>query len=155
MRFIDDFYMRVFPSIEYIEHVNDIETQKLRIDKIFHLVGGKDILVDEKKRKKDYGDILLEEWSNLERRKPGWLAKGKKTDYIMYIVVPAGVVHVLPFFILQSLWLRHYHEWKRQYGIKPAKNYAPSGEYLYTTTNIPVPTSILKKLISAELEIYV
>lgn len=62
-------YYKKFPHLEQIEIVSDIEQQKKGIDKILHLEGGKTIFIDEKKRRKDYGDILIEEYSDFDNKK--------------------------------------------------------------------------------------
>src|SRR3990167_11227785 len=80
----DNFYKRIFGnSLERIELVTDLKLQYKGIDKILHFTSGKTITIDEKKRLKDYGDILIEIWSNTEKRTLGWVFK-PYTDYIIY-----------------------------------------------------------------------
>ena len=87
----DEFYFRAFPSLARIELVEDLHLQKRGVDKILHLKNTKQILIDEKKRRKDYGDILLEEYSNWERKVVGWLGQDKHTDYIVYAL---SLIHI-------------------------------------------------------------
>jgi hypothetical protein len=133
----DEFYFRAFPSLARIELVEDLHLQKRGVDKILHLKNTKQILIDEKKRRKDYGDILLEEYSNWERKVVGWLGRDKHTDYIVYAFMDTKRVVLLPFLLLQRAWLANYHDWSRDYPRKFAKNKG------YTTSNIPIPNEVL------------
>ena len=100
-KMFDSLYKKAFPHLVEIEVVEDIELQKKGIDKILHLEGGKTLLIDEKKRRKDYGDILLEEYSNYDKKVVGWLGKHKHTDYIVYAIMPSNKAYLLPFTLLQ------------------------------------------------------
>ena len=143
---LDNFYKSIFPDLKEIEFVEDLELQKKGIDKILHFNNGKSVLIDEKKRRKDYGDILLEEYSNYEEKTWGWLGREKHTDYLIYYVVPANKIYIFPFLILQLTWLRNYNNWLEQYGRKFAINKN------YKTSNIPVPTEILLKELTITIE---
>jgi len=134
---IDSFYYNKFPHLKNIIIVEDLNLQKRGIDKILVLDSGKEIMVDEKKRRKDYGDILLEEYSNFEKKKKGWLARDKYTDYITYIITESNTIYLLPFLILQIVWIKNYTKWLNKYGRKFAPNIG------YKTSNIPIPTNIL------------
>lgn len=99
---------------------------------------------DEKKRRKDYGDILLELWKNKENRRPGWLFYSQ-CDYIVYAVLESDKIYLLPTLLLQMAWRNNSNEWLSQYQKKEALNYG------YTTVNIPIPADILLNAISAEM----
>lgn len=133
----DRLYHEAFPHLLKIEIVEDIEMQKQGIDKILHFEGGKRLFIDEKKRRKDYGDILLEEYSDFDRRKIGWLGRKKHTDYIVYAIIPRNKVYFFPFTLLQMTWIENYHFWLKAYGRKFSKNEG------YRTSNIPVPEEVL------------
>jgi hypothetical protein len=136
-QFIDLVYKRLFPHISDIQKVTDLKLQKQGIDKIFITDSGKRILVDEKIRRKWYGDILLEEYSDYDRKVVGWLGKEKYTDYIAYIVLPAKLLYLLPFLLLQKVWIKNYHCWLKEYGRKFAYNST------WKTSNIAIPINIL------------
>lgn len=136
-RRINRYYYKVFPELDKIGVVESIELQRKGIDKVLQMKSGKKILVDEKKRRKDYGDILLEEYSNWETRRPGWLGRGHYTDYIVYVIVETGKVYLLPFLILQKAWRDNYAGWKRNYRTIQARNQT------YTTTSLCIPIDIL------------
>ncbi len=143
----DNFYYKIFKNIKEIELVKNIEIQKQGADKIIKFINGKQLLIDEKKRRVDYGDILLEEWSNYEERKIGWVADtNKKTDYIVYAIMPSKKVYLLPYNLLQMVWVKNYKKWKTTYGVLFAKN--PN----YRTSNIPIPVNILLDSIRNEME---
>lgn len=146
----DNFYFKAFPNLERIEIANDIKDQKDGIDKFLILKNGKRICVDEKKRRKDYKDILIEEYSVVSKnggdKKVGWIGKHKKTDYIVYAIMPIKKVYLLPFLLLQKAWLINYNNWKDKYRVPPADNGT------YWTTNLAIPTKVLLDAIYTEME---
>jgi hypothetical protein len=146
-QFIDEIYYKAFPHLTGIEVVSDLELQKKGVDKILDL-SGKKVLVDEKRRRKDYGDILLEEYSNFERKTTGWLGRTKYTDYIAYILMDTKKVYLLPFLLLQKCWINNYKDWLAKYGRKFADN------KVYQTSNIPIPTSILLEEIKKQITLW-
>ena len=77
---IDAVYRKAFPNLTNIEVVTDLEQQKKGIDKLLIFDSGKVILIDEKRRRRDYGDILLEEYSDFDRKKrAGYHGKNTRT----------------------------------------------------------------------------
>lgn len=140
------FYFRVFPHLLRVEKVRGELLQKQGVDKILHFEGGKTILIDEKKRRKDYGDILLEEYSDYDKKKVGWLSKNRHTDYIVYAIMPNQKVYLLPFLILQLVWIKYYKDWKTKY------NRVFSLNRTYRTSNLPIPTNVLLQTIKEEMQ---
>ena len=140
----DRFYHRVFPGIKTIELVVDMAMQRKGIDKILHFKSGKSVTIDEKKRRKYYGDILLELWSVWEQNKRGWLYTCQ-CDYIVYAVMPAKTVYLLPVLLLKKTWLVNQQSWAEIYPIHDAKNVG------YVTKSIAIPTDVLLGAISAEM----
>ena len=101
--------------------------------------------MDEKIRYKFYGDILLEEYSNFEKRTPGWLiANNTLCDYISYIFKEEKIVYLLDYRELKKVWDRNYGHWLEKYGRIYGKTEDQFGNILYRTSNIPVPLSELK-----------
>lgn len=142
---LDKFYFKVFPNLEKIENVEDLGLQKKGIDKILHFKNEKKILIDEKKRRKDYGDILLEEYSDYDNKKVGWLGRTKHTDYIVYVIMESMTIYLLPFLLLQKAWISNYKNWSEKYERKFAQNNG------YRTSNIPVPAEELLTAIKNEM----
>ncbi|MDD5487101.1 MAG: hypothetical protein PHW65_06065 [Dehalococcoidales bacterium] len=141
----DSFYSRVFPGLESIHFADDMETQKKGIDKILYFKSGYFVTVDEKKRRKDYGDILLELWSVWEKRKRGWLYTCK-CDYIVYAVMPTKKVYLLPVLLLKKAWLKNRSAWVKEYEEIAAYNKG------YVTKSIAIPTKILLEEISCQMK---
>lgn len=115
------------------------------IDRHVCLTDGRTVRVDEKRREKDYGDILLEVWSVAEERVPGWIAKDLEIDYLAYAVIPAQRVYVFDFRTLRRVWRDHCRAWwalakaeRRGFSFKDASNRRSNGT-TYTTTSITVP----------------
>jgi hypothetical protein len=131
----DRFYYRVFPALEKIEVVDDLERQLQGIDKVLHFRNGKAVLIDEKKRRTDYGDIIIEIWSNTEKKKAGWVFK-PMTDYVVYAVMPSKKCYLLPSLLLK-IWVKRNWNNLSDYKKVVAKNTG------YTTTSYAVPTQKL------------
>lgn len=141
----DSLYYRIFPNISEIEFVEDLKRQKKGIDKVIRFHSGNEFTIDEKKRRKDYGDILLELWSVLERRVRGWLYTCQ-CDYIVYAVIPSKKAYLLPAILLKRAWFENKGRWLEKYDICDADNRT------YTTRNIAVPTEILLEAIYKEMQ---
>lgn len=148
----DSFYYRIFPGLKLIEFAKDIGIQRKGIDKILYFESGRQITIDEKKRREDYGDILLELWSVWEQKKRGWMFTAQ-CDYIVYAVMPSQKVYLLPVLLLRRAWLNNKEKWiekakdntNKQYKIISAQN--PG----YVTISIAIPTNELLAAISREM----
>jgi hypothetical protein len=105
-------YKKAFVDFEsMIDLRADGEHQRAGIDRMVVLSSGSYFYIDEKIRFKNYGDILLEYWSNQERKIPGWVCKPLRCHYIAYAIAPAGVCYLLPVIQLQAAWRKHGAEW--------------------------------------------
>lgn len=154
------FYKSCFPDTMAVEKVKDRKLQRQGIDTRLTLYNMKRIYFDEKIRKRNWSDILLEEysvWKNYPfvgrerikkcqpvtplqdswKMKPGWISGQKLTDYITYVIKPSLAVYFLPFLLLRKAWLTHYSEWVVRYGRVFASNEG------YVTTSVPVPVDVL------------
>ena len=69
--------------------------------------------IDEKIRVKAYGDILLEVWSDYDRKKPGWIKKDLECDYIAYAFKQTMLCYILPFQQLRKAFETHGEAWER------------------------------------------
>lgn len=134
-KLFDNFYYRIFPTLKSIEKVVDKELQLKGIDKILIFESGKKVLIDEKKRRKDYGDIAIEIYSNTEKKTPGWVYK-PLPDYFVYAIMPTKKVYLLPALLLK-LWVEDNFESLDFFPKVEAKN--PG----YITTSYAVPPDIL------------
>ena len=143
----DGFYCRIFPGLMRVEFVTDIPTQKKGIDKILHFKSGKQVTVDEKKRREDYGDIALElrhEYDSGMVGK-GWLYKCQ-CDYIVYAVMPSKKVYLLPALLLKKAWLTYRREWQQKYREINSPNKG------YRSVSLPIPTQVLLESVSREMK---
>lgn len=131
-------YTQAFPTLQAMVSVRDDGwAQRGGIDRVLTLASGKTLLVDEKIREKDYGDILLEYWSNERSKIPGWVAKDLACDYIAYAVLPTAKCYLLPFQQLRLAWRQNCKEWVYRYKRIVAENDG------YETISVGVPAGVL------------
>jgi len=141
-------YHKAFPTMQaMINHRQDGDHQRQGIDRSIILRNSKQITVDEKIRFKPYNDILLEVWSDKDRKVPGWVAKDLLCDYIAYAVAPLGVCYLLPVPQLREAWQRNGARWWRDY-FKPE---ADNGNWI--TQSVVVPAAELMAEIQASLTV--
>ena len=144
----EEIYRKSFPDfLAMADHRQDGEHQRAGIDRSVILSNSKQVLIDEKIRYKDYGDILLEYVSNDRFNSPGWVCKPLRADYIAYAIVPAGRCYLLPVIQLQIAWARHGDLWKHEFRNVPAHNNG------YTTHSVAVPPERLFPAIGGALRV--
>ena len=142
-------YRSAFPTYAnsgYIE--GEGWAQNGGVDRIITLTSGKTISVEEKVRETDYGDILLEYWSSVDKgnrqnRRKGWIAKDMACDYIAYLVKDTGTCYMLPFHALRLAWKNNRQIWARKYKRVQADN----GKYITVSVAVPI-----KVILSAIME---
>jgi hypothetical protein len=131
-----EIYRQAFPKMQAaVDHRQDGEHQRAGIDRSIILANAKQILIDEKVRWKDYGDIALEYLSDRDRNIPGWVCKPLRADYICYAIAPVGRAYLLPVPQLQQAWERHGTEWRAQF----RQCNAPNRGYVTVSCAVPVP----------------
>ena len=116
--------------------------QRGGVDRVLTLSSGRTYTVDEKVRLQDWPDILLEQWSDEERRVPGWVQKPLACDFICYAFAPSKVGFLMPVVPLQRAWRMHGRKWLQLYGTRRAQN--PG----YVSVSIPVPRAVLVQAIA-------
>jgi hypothetical protein len=125
--------------IGYSLFSNNSQAQMLGIDRAVSLSSGKTIYIDEKKRRKNYSDILIEYISNDGRNTPGWIEKDLMIDYLAYAFMPDKRVYLFDWLMLRRAW-KHYSElWKSKYYIAKANN------GYYKTISVAVPIEVVLK----------
>jgi hypothetical protein len=133
-----DLYRRAFPSMTSSVSVRqDGWAQRGGIDRVITLASGRVYTVDEKVRAHDWPDILLEQWSDEDRRVPGWVQKPLACDFIAYAFAPSRKCYLLPVVPLQRAWRLSGRRWLVEYGQRRAQNVG------YTSVNVPVPIETL------------
>jgi len=141
-------YRQAFPDlVACIDHRQDGEHQRAGIDRSVVLLNSKQVLVDEKVRFKNYGDIALEYLSKEIQRVPGWVCKPLRADYICYAIAPAGKAYLLPVLQLQQAWLANGEAWIKLFPTIRALNKG------YTTISCGVPVDVLFKEIGRALRV--
>lgn len=134
----EEVYRTAFPLFKSMECVKDPGwAQTGGIDRFVFLRDGTYLKIDEKVRRRDYGDIFLEFMSDEQRQKPGWVVKPMTCDFIAYAFEPTRRCYLLPYQLLRRAWEIHGESWKAEYGIKRAPNKS------YVTLGVPVPYKIL------------
>lgn len=132
-------YREAFPTLASAVSVRDDGwAQRGGIDRVLTLCGGRTITVDEKIRKKDWPDILLEYWSDRDRKKPGWVNKDLACDFIAYAFLPSQTCYLLPTLTLRRAWLLNGRDWIKQY--QPPVEAQNKG---YVTVSVAVPRDVL------------
>lgn len=141
----DDFYKKMFPNLKSIDFCEDLDTQFKGIDKIITFKNGGIVTIDEKKRRVDYGDILLELYSNYQTKRRGWLFTAQ-CDYIAYAIMPSKTVYLLPSLLLKTAWIKNKEEWLKKHKIINANNET------YTTRCIAIPTDELLLAVNQQMQ---
>jgi len=150
-----EFYRRIWPDMLLCARIDaDSRLQRLGVDRMI-MRGGHEvpIYVDEKKRDKDFGDVLLEEWSVFygdghPRNVVGWaLDSNKVCNYVAYAVLPARRCYLLPFEVLRLAFKANAEDWKRRRGAYPKD--APNNGYV--TRNVAVQWPELKAALCQQM----
>lgn len=129
------FYKRMWPDATMIIRVDaDSQMQRSGIDRVIWLPSGKQLLIDEKCRERDYGDVLLETISVKHLSKIGWaLDDAKLCDFVAYAIPSVRKCYMLPFQLMKEALRHNKSLWESRYGTREAKNNG------YVTVNVPVP----------------
>jgi len=113
------------------------------IDRIIMLANGQSISIDEKKRGKVYGDILLEYISVDTTGAPGWIEKDLVIDYLAYAFIPSKRCYLFPWLLLRRAWRQFGEGWKEKYCKIIAQNNG------YQTISVAVPIEILQAAVAS------
>ena len=152
-----EFYKRLFPDLVTSVRIDcDCELQRHGVDRILHFGNGMQLTVDEKNRWKKYKDVLLERWSDYDRRTPGWtIDDGKICDYIAYVIHPHSLCYFMPYPILRMAFTTHWEEWQAEFERKTGYEYrfAPNkfNGRSWKTANIPVEWDIVKAALCQQM----
>jgi hypothetical protein len=143
-----EIYNKAFPNLQSINNAReDGELQSHGIDRILVLNSGKVICVDEKVRRKNYPDILLEYIANDQTKTKGWIEKSLLCDFIAYAFINTGFCYLLPVVPLQKAWTVNKDKWFKEFKIVVAENKN------YKTLSLPIPIPILFTAIGNSLRI--
>lgn len=132
--FWDNVYRKKFPDaldIFYLKDSNS-QAQSLGIDTIIVLRSGAILKIEEKMRRVEYADILLEFESGTHT---GWMEKEYLCDYLAYAF--PSKVYFFPYADLKQIWRKKKNAWKKKFKVVEARNIG------YTTKSIAVPFDFL------------
>lgn len=142
--FWEQIYRKAFPNfVSMMGCPGDFESQRMGIDRVILLSNGLTLKIDEKKRRDDRTDILLEYLSNDKTGAPGWIEKDLAIHYLAYAFMPSKQCYLFDWPMLRAAWI-HWGEtrWKKIYSIPPAHNTG------YDTYSVAIPISELRNAMS-------
>lgn len=146
----ENIYRKVFFNFVSMERIKIREIQKQGIDRFVKLSDNNCLTFQEKYRKVNYEDILLEEWSNKEAQTLGWTLNNdpNNVDFLNYLIVPTRTAYIFPFYYVRKC----FEDNKEKWACKTRRIYVPNKteEYSYHTVNIPVSFDDLQKAINFE-----
>lgn len=141
--FWDAVYRKAFPNLVcHMTTGRDNKAQRIGVDRVLLLDNGRTLYIDEKKREKDYPDILLEFLSNDRTNAPGWIEKDLALDFLAYAFMSSKTVHLFPWLMLRRAWRHYRDEWLLKYPEVKAQNKT------YATFSVAVPTKVLRQAVS-------
>ena len=121
-KIFDDFYEKLLPTLSKIERAT-VEQERQGIDKILFLSDGRKIKVQEKIRRIDYGDFLIEFGHKNGFYKLGWIAN-IKAHFIFYL---AGANIYIVSVLKLLAWIKQNKDYLKQ--LKWVKAYNEQGNY--------------------------
>lgn len=140
-----------FDSISNIEVCTDKTRQKKGIDKIVSLHNWKSYNIDDKIRKVDYGDIILEEWSNVEGKKVGWAVNTElETDYICYYISTTKKAYIFSHHDLYN-YIKNNYDYVKSLRKTSTTESSMYEKGYYTTSFFPVK---IKDLMRGGVEVF-
>jgi hypothetical protein len=147
--FWDAVYRKAFPNIvNHMPAPGDVASQRMGIDRVVLLANGKTLYIDEKKRGKEYGDILLEYVSVDRTGAPGWIEKDMSIDFLAYAFIPTGRCYLFSWPLLRRAWELNGDGWKERYS-PPIR----ARNRDYDTLSVAVPIPVLQRAIARSLVI--
>lgn len=148
--FWDSIYRKAFPNM--VNHMlcsGDIKSQRLGIDRSVLLASGRTLYIDEKKRRKDSKDILLEYVSVDSSNAPGWIEKDLAIDYLAYAFMPSQKVYLFDWLMLRRAWCQYRTEWIAKGEKKEGGFWKVIAQNVgYNTISVAIPINILRNAVS-------
>jgi hypothetical protein len=116
-------YEKAFPTlVSSMSCPGDYESQRQGIDRVVLLSSGQLLRIDEKKRRGQWNDMLLEYIANDQTNAPGWIEKNLAIDYLAYAFMPTQTCYLFPWPFLQKAWFENKERWLVKYRKVPAQN---------------------------------
>ncbi len=157
----DEVYRKGFGNsmLSHHRHSQDGWHQRAGVDRTIVLRDSKTLRVDEKVRRRAWGDVLLETESkfygpNVRKNVPGWAVKDALCDYIAYAFAETGICYLLPFHAMQSALRTNWTEWNTKADAKTnGFTFVIAKNSNYSTRSIAVPTDILLAAVTRTMTI--
>jgi hypothetical protein len=145
---LDVYYKTRFGSAIQIKRFLLIERERNGVDVEIVYPNQEKITIQEKIRRKNYSDILIEYCSQYDQTrqeciKPGWIYSLFAT-YLVY-VLGMNNIKVYPVHELRKVWELNQSRWKDKYESLYAKTVDKQGNIKYLTLNCPVPIETLER----------
>ena len=139
-------YKAAFGALDTIELVVDKQEQKKGVDVIVYLPDGQAIKVEEKIRRKNWDDIVLEVWSDKKRKIPGWAVKEQEANILAYGFFQGKYAHLFERQKLRTVFIENGRTWAKEFGTITAHNQG------YDTVSIPVPIRVLQETMGKSMK---
>jgi hypothetical protein len=154
--FWDTAYRTAFPNMRAWELVDDLEEQRRGIDRRLLLENGTTLLIDEKKRRGTWQDILLEYISSDTPFRSGWIEKDNAIDFVAYAFMDTHKVYFFSWQFLRRAWELRKDVWlgwgkdrRNGFSIVSSKNKT------YTTHSLAIPIKSLYAAVTTAMEVEV
>ena len=147
--FWGDAYRIAFPDMVRYETCEDLDWQRLGVDRVIYLSSGHTLHIDEKTRRKVYHDIVLEYVSNDRYNTPGWIEKNLSMDYLAYAFLPTRKVFLFPWQPLRRAWETNKSNWLAKYRNVRAPNHG------YNTLSVAIPIIELRREVAQAMVVTV
>lgn len=142
-------YGSAFPGCVSVINNRKNPAQYAGIDRTITLPSGSTIYIDEKKRRDEYSDFLLEVVANDKTGAPGWIEKDLLIDYLAYAFMPSRRCYLFPWLLLKRAWAKWGDRWKAEAKANRAGFRTIWAENPgYKTWSITVPEAVLKSTIT-------
>ena len=147
-----DIYKAAFVDlVDWAKCQGDNAGQRAGVDRVIVLSNGKTLTIDEKKRRDNWNDVLLEYGSFRDGKKvlEGWINKPLVIDYLAYAFMPRRTAILLPWNLLQAAWKKNSEAWL----LNPSYKKVKAMNRNYTTHSVAVPIQELRKAINSAMVI--
>jgi hypothetical protein len=148
-----DFYRQAFPDFyKIVDVAADGRAQRRGIDRCVLLRDGTQYRMQEKFRRNYYSSVLIEEWSDVERKTPGWSrAPADAYDFLAYVTPSERYGLLFPWPIFRQTLLQFGRDWSRI-----AEHKTISSEHngrRWQTDCFPIDTRVLLKHVEGSREV--
>lgn len=137
--FWEEIYKQFFPLFARMEKCTDRSKQNNGVDRYIYEKGDIDeykIPIEEKLHYSKYPNFIMERWSNVEKKIPGWVQKNLDCEYVAYAFILERRCFLIRFDALRATWKGYGREWIREFGTRRAPNID------YETEFVPVPQNV-------------